>query len=100
MEPLMVVEAEPVADAGTRLRHPRVISQVDLLVFQRAPQPLDKDVVQATPAAVHADDHAALGQHAGELLGSELRSLIAVEDLGPTPTQRALERFQQKSTSM
>jgi hypothetical protein len=30
---------------------------MDLLVFQAAPQPLDKDGVQPAPAAVHVDPH-------------------------------------------
>ena len=60
---LVVVVAEPVADAATGLRHPRILSQVHLLVFQRAPQPLDEDIVQAAPAAIHADGHAVFGQH-------------------------------------
>jgi hypothetical protein len=29
--------------------------EVDLLVFEAAPQPLDKDVVHASALAVHAD---------------------------------------------
>lgn len=94
MELLMVVEAEPVADAGSRLRHAPVVVQIDLFVFQRAPQPLNKDVVHVAPAAIHADRHAALGQHAGELVGRELRTPIAVEDLRPPLPQRPLQCLQ------
>src|SRR2546421_13107354 len=39
---LFIVEAEPGADAGLRLGDRRIGVEVDLLVFQAAPQPLDK----------------------------------------------------------
>jgi hypothetical protein len=53
---LLVVEAEPGADAGPGLGDRRVGVEVDFLVFEAAPQPLDEDVVHAAALAVHADD--------------------------------------------
>ena len=41
---LLVVEVEPGADAGLGLGDRRVSVEVDLLVFEAAPQPLDEDV--------------------------------------------------------
>ena len=51
----VVVEGYPVADGGLGLRScfPRV--QVDALVFQRSPQALDEDIVDAAPFAIHRD---------------------------------------------
>ena len=44
---LLVVEAEPGANAGLGGGHRRIAVEIDLLAFQAAPQPLDKDVVHA-----------------------------------------------------
>ncbi len=45
----MVVEGHPVADPLAGLPPAREGMQIDALVFQRAPQPLDKDVVGNRP---------------------------------------------------
>ena len=52
---LVIVETEPGANAGSGLGDCRISVKVDLLVFEAAPQPLDKDVVHAPALAVHAD---------------------------------------------
>jgi hypothetical protein len=44
---LVIVEAEPGADAGLGLGDRRIGVEVDFLVFEAAPQPLDEDVVHA-----------------------------------------------------
>ena len=91
---LLIVEAEPIADAGLGLGDCRISVEVDFLVFEAAPQPFDKDVVHAAALAVHAD-HDLMGlQNAGEVLAGELAALVGVEDLGPTVSrERFLERF-------
>ena len=58
-------------------------SEIDLLVLDRPPEPLDEDVVAPGTLAVHADGDAGLVQHAGEVVAGEPRALIGVEDLGP-----------------
>src|ERR1700731_5163646 len=62
----VIVKAEPNANAGLRLSDRRIGMEVDLLVFQAAPQPLDKDVVHAAALAVHADRDPVVLQGAGE----------------------------------
>src|SRR5258707_15889507 len=52
---LLVIEAEPVADAGLGLGDTGVGVEVYLLVFEAAPQPLDEDVVHVAALAIHAD---------------------------------------------
>src|SRR5713101_5266812 len=49
--PFLVVEAEPASDPGLRLGDAGIGVQVDLLVLQAAPQPLDEDVVHAAAFA-------------------------------------------------
>src|SRR4051794_30460201 len=69
---LLVVEAQPGANAGLRLGDRRIGVEIDLLVFQAAPQPLDKDVVHAATLAVHADRDPVILQGAGEVVTGEL----------------------------
>ena len=91
MRSLLVVEVEPGADPGLGLGHTRIGVEVDLLVFETAPQSLDEDVVHAPALAVHADRDPVVLQSAGEVVTGELATLIGVEDFRPVmPRQRRL----------
>src|SRR6516165_5959480 len=52
---LRVVKVQPGANAGLGFGHCRIGIEVDLLIFETAPQPLDEDVVHASALTVHAD---------------------------------------------
>src|SRR4051794_5776760 len=52
---LLVIEAEPGADTGLRLGDAGIGVEVNFLVFEAAPQPLNEDVVHVAALAVHAD---------------------------------------------
>jgi len=54
-------------------------AQIDPLVLHGPPQALDKDVVVAAPASVHADLDTMIRQHLGKLVAGELRALIGIE---------------------
>ena len=51
-----VVEREIAADAGPRLGDGGVRVQIDLLVLDRAPEPLDEDVVAPAALAIRYTD--------------------------------------------
>jgi hypothetical protein len=72
MLPFFVVEAQPGTDPGPRPGGAGISVEVDLLVFQTAPQPLDENIVHAAAPAIHADHDAALFEDAGELGAGEL----------------------------
>src|SRR5664279_4551803 len=80
MRPTAIVEAEIAADRRAGLGHAVVGSQIHLLVFDAAPQPLNEDVVAPRAFSVHANRDAILDQHAGERHSGELRALVCVED--------------------
>src|SRR4051794_22375811 len=82
MGPSSVIKVEIPADRMSRLADRFVGSQIDLLVFDAAPQPLDEHVVSPCTLAVHADGDAVAGEQAGEGRTGELRALISVEDAG------------------
>lgn len=91
------VEGQISADPGACLGHAGICPQVDLFVFDGAPQALDKDIVAPRALAIHADLDLAGGQHLDELGRGELAALICVEDLGRAVTcQRLLDSFHAK----
>jgi len=47
---LVIVKANPRFDAGASLAAIGVAFEIDVLIFERAPQPLDEHVVQSTPS--------------------------------------------------
>src|SRR5467141_504646 len=69
---LLVVENQPSPDAGLSRGDGAIGMQVNLLVFETAPQPLDEDVVHAAPLAIHANRDLVPAQHAGEVVAGEL----------------------------
>ena len=69
---LLIVEAEPGANAGLRLGDTGMGVQIDLFIFQAAPQMLYEDVVHA----------AAPGLRRGKLLPS---MLIVIPQYSSTP---------------
>jgi len=66
---LLTIKAEPGADAGLRFRDAGIGVEIDLLVFEAAPQPLDEDVVHVAALAVHADRDLVALQRAGKATG-------------------------------
>src|SRR5690349_825523 len=80
---LDVVKVQPGADTGLGFGHGGIGMEVDLLVFEAAPQSLDKDVVHAPALTVHADHDPVPFQGAGEVVAGELATLGGIEDVRP-----------------
>jgi hypothetical protein len=88
----LIIKAKPGADTGLGLSDAGIGVEIDLLVFEAAPQSLDEDVVHEAALAIHADRDPVTLQDAGEIVAGELAALIGVEDLGPAvPEKRVLE---------
>ena len=93
MRTLGVVIGDPPAKASLQFGTGLEGMEVDALVLQGSPEPLDEDVVHPPAPAVHADTHLGVAQHAGERETGELTALISIEDFGPPePGQRFLQR--------
>ena len=80
--PPMIVEDDPPANPGLRLRAGLPSVQVDAFILQGPPEAFDEDVVEAPPLAIHGDPGADPLQPVGPGEGRELRSPIGVHDLG------------------
>ena len=78
MRSAAIIEVQVAADRSAGLADVVLGSEVHLLVFDAAPQPLDEDVVPPGALAVHADGDLVFGQHAGECRASELAALDAL----------------------
>ena len=89
-----IVKGQITADADAGLGYGLVGVKVDLLVFDRTPEPLDEDVVPPRTLAIHRDGDFRLLQHRREVHRGELRALIRVEDVGlAIAGERFLDRF-------
>ena len=94
----VVVEAEPGANPSLGLGNALISIEVDFLVFEAAPQPLDEDVVHAAALAVHADHHPVPLQCPGEIVTGELAALVGIENPGRAVSgERLLSASTQKS---
>src|SRR5690349_6131413 len=82
MRATLIVKHEMLADAGSRIADRVVGVQIDLLVLDRLPQPLDEDVVPPAALAVHADADVSILEYLSKLSAGELAALVGVEDLG------------------
>lgn len=80
VRPARVVEREVSFQPSLGLRNAVVGVQIDLVVLDRTPQALDKDVVAPAALAVHADLDAAILEQRGEVGAGELAALVGVED--------------------
>src|SRR5256714_12139435 len=68
--------------------------QVDPFMLHGPPQALDKDVVVAAPASIHADRDLVIPQHLGKIVAGELCALIGIEDAGlAEPGERLAQRL-------
>ncbi len=85
-----IVELEVSPESSPGFRNRFIRPQVNLLVFDASPEPLDEHAISPAPPPVHADLDSALLQQAGKCLACELAPLVRVEDLWSTI---AFQRF-------
>ena len=77
----MVVFIEIMAQPDQRFLHTPVVFQVDLFVLNRAPEPLQPDIIEAAAPTVHANRDALRQEPSGESQTGELAALVGVENL-------------------
>src|SRR5216683_773881 len=85
-----VVKVEISTNRASRLTDGFVGSQIDLLVFDAFPKPLDEHVVSPSSFAIHADGDAVVGEDTGKGRSGELRALVGVEDVRPAVTRESI----------
>src|ERR1700678_4406564 len=83
----VIVEMEVTLQCRPEVAATGEVAGIDQFVLQRAPEPFDENVVEASPASIHADADFPFAQRPREVRGSELRALIGVEDLRLAPAK-------------
>jgi len=81
MWPFGIVEGQIFAEGGAGFWNIAIGMQIDFLVFDRSPQPFNKDIVPPGSFAIHADGDLGILQNLREGQRGELRSLIGIEDV-------------------
>ncbi len=76
-----VVELEEGFQVGVGFDLGAVALQVNLLVFDRPPEPFDEDVVEAAALAIHRELYSELEQRLGKLRRGKLAALVGVDDV-------------------
>ena len=51
MRALLIVEPEVPLQPGEQLLHALVVVEIDVLVLEASPEPLDEDIIQSHPVA-------------------------------------------------
>ena len=92
MRPSGVVERQIPADRRAGIADRGISPKIDLLVFDRAPQALNKHVVPPGAPAIHADRDLLALEDRGEADTRELTALVGIEDVG---LAEARQRFLQ-----
>ncbi len=89
-----IVKIQIPVDRSARLADTGVGIEIDLFVFDRFPDPLNKNIVAPRAFAVHADGYGIVQQHTGEGCAGKLVFLIGDEDVRPAVFgQSLLNRF-------
>ena len=90
----MVVKVKIALQGREQIEAAGEVAGIDQFVFERAPQPFDKDIVEGSTTAIHADRDATLLERSQEFGGGELRAVVGVPNFGLTEAECGLERRQ------
>ena len=80
MESFGIIKPEISLQVTSGVGNRRVLVNVNLLVFDAAPETLNENVVEGPAAAVHADSDAFVFQYTDERCTGKLNALIGVHD--------------------
>ncbi len=96
MKPFGIVNIEIFPKAIMSVNHRRIFLDVNISVFDRPPQTLDKDIVKGPSSPIHADPNSCVQQLLRKIDRRELYALIVIEDLRSPEAQGFLETFHAK----
>jgi hypothetical protein len=81
MGSVIVIESEVVSQAVDAPKDVLVFFEIDFFVFDRAPQPFHKDVVEDSALPVHTDPDTSAEKQSCKIPAGKLGALIGVENL-------------------
>ena len=80
MAPFVIVIIEPPAQTLPQRLTGVECVQVNVLVFEGPPQPLDEYIVLATTPTIHTDGDLVIDENLGERVAGKLSPLVGIED--------------------
>lgn len=80
MEAFTIVKAEPPTETGPQLGSFVKGPEVEVMVLEHPPQPLNENIVLDSSATVHADSYAVLIQYFCKGFAGKLGSLISIKN--------------------
>ena len=97
MRQVMVVQADVPLHPAPYFPRAVVFMDVNLVVLQAAPEALNHNVIGCAALAVHADPNFVLLQQIDILRTGKMTTLVAVDNLRLTASQRSSHRLQYKA---
>src|SRR5689334_7435310 len=97
MRAFIIIKREISPQSGNSIPHRLIIFQKYLFVLNRAPKPLNKDIVKDAASTIHTDLNPCPLKDASKINTGELRALISDKDIGPSSSQSLLQCFTTKN---
>ncbi len=88
----MIVEAKILIQAGVRVPDLLPVTQIHLVIFDRTPQPFDKNIIKSPTTPIHTDRNPLREQFSRKRQTGKLTALIAVENLWLHILQGTIQR--------
>ena len=79
MKPLLIVKVEIVSQSTPSCSNGVIVVEIDLLILDTPPEPLNKDVVKIAASAVPTNGNLSRLKSSGKSIRSKLTALVVVE---------------------
>ena len=79
MKPLLIVKVEIVSQSTPRRSDRVIVVEINLLILDTAPQPLNEDVVKIAASAIPTDGNVSRLKSSGKGISGKLTALVGVE---------------------
>jgi len=91
VRPLLIIEVEVTSNALSSVSDTVILSEIDLFILERAPEPFGKDIVHTPSPTVHADSDPLAFEQVREGGAGKLGALVGIEDAGDAGHTRLLQ---------
>ena len=94
MRPVIIIELEILGQPCLQFNDTAIVLDIYILILDRSPQALHKDVIQSSPPPIVAYGDTCCLQPPGKLQTGKLHTLVTVEDPGFAKLKGLLQGFQ------
>ena len=79
MKPLLIVKVEIVSQSTRSRSHGVIVVEINLLILDTAPEPLNEDVVKVAASTIPTDGNLSRVKPIGKRIRSKLSALVVIE---------------------